>query len=468
MPGRAIVGTRQARQDRGHARARQIKARRRQRPGHVRGGGRTASTAARAATGRPGRRRSTSVRRCERCGAEVRLTAPRPGGRGGARCAPPRPPAAASARRRRRTATATLTVTRDYGAERVARVERRRGDRVRHRDAGARPRGRDHDPLRRRLRAVDRRASRATSAAAVASTGSSTSTGSSRRSAPPTCAVHGGDGSGGTTATGRRRCACRRWSAPGRSRSHGVRGQGASRSGRLPRRATPPARRSPTGSRPRAWPASIGDRAGAGSAASAPGPGRPLGRGARADPAAAQIEDGPATSGVFADFEPSPTRRLTSWSRSTRRAARSRGASAPGRPGRGDPARRGAADLGRDRDRRGGRRGRGRAARRRVAARPLRGGGRRRAASRAAAARWPGAMMGRRSPTRRAAAACRPPRPAAAVAYLGSLVARRLPLLEPDRARRARVRRSPSPASPAGARAALAAGASLGAVARPS
>ena len=49
-------------------------------------------------------------------------------------------------------------MTREYGAEPVLEPQRRRRDRIRHGDAGARTQRRDRDPLRRRLRAVDRRA----------------------------------------------------------------------------------------------------------------------------------------------------------------------------------------------------------------------------------------------------------------------------------------------------------------------
>ena len=98
----------------------------------------------------------------------------------------------------------------------------RRGDRSRHRDAGARTRRRHRDPLRRRLRAVDRRPrSRGGSRRRAPPTGSSTSTASSRRWARRTTRCTAARRSGGTTATGRRRCACRRWSAPGRSRFTG-------------------------------------------------------------------------------------------------------------------------------------------------------------------------------------------------------------------------------------------------------
>ena len=176
-------------------------------------------TAARAGTGRSSTRSTT-------CGAATGCAAgrmplrrrPQPRGRGGARVRRRGRRLRGRRRARPRRATAYLTVTRDYGAERLLEATRRRPARVGDRAALARPRGRHHDALRRRLRAVDR-GSRGQRGGAGASTGSSTSTGSSRQSAPPKCASTAATASGGTTASGRPRCACRRSSARGPSRS---------------------------------------------------------------------------------------------------------------------------------------------------------------------------------------------------------------------------------------------------------
>ena len=124
------------------------------------------------------------------------------------------------------------------------------------------------------------------------------------QSAPPTYASTAATGSGGTTATGVPRCAFPPSSDRGRSRSRTAPRASASRSGSTASAPTTTARGSPIGSRTRGSPASIG----------APGA-RSEGDLLRvvvgtwdevqADSAVAQIEDGPATSGVFADFEPS-------------------------------------------------------------------------------------------------------------------------------------------------------------------
>ena len=86
-------------------------------------------------------------------------------------------------------------------------------------DPPARPRGRDHDPLRRRVRALDRRGrgrdrERPVERLVLLRQRDRVVDRRARRSrcAPAT-------GSGGTTATGPTRCGCRPWSAPGRSRS---------------------------------------------------------------------------------------------------------------------------------------------------------------------------------------------------------------------------------------------------------
>ena len=169
---------------------------------------RTASSAAAAA-----RSTSTASTRGRARRSEIPSASRRPPWR----CAPRRPPAAGSARARTR-ATSQLTVTRDYGSK----VLLQKTDSIHESDTVIRVLDRNADidhPLRRRLRAVDRRARRRARAAAAAATGSSTSTGSSRRSARPSTTSPAATGSGGTTATGRRRCGCRPWSAPGRSRS---------------------------------------------------------------------------------------------------------------------------------------------------------------------------------------------------------------------------------------------------------
>ncbi len=143
----------------------------------------------------------------------------------------------------------------------------------------------------------------------------------------------------------------------------------------------------------------------------------------RRDPAAAQIEDGPQASGVFADF-PSPLSFAYTGKepRKLRVAGSRRGREgcarlwARCRVGCRDPALRRAADLGRDRlDRRRGERRRRRSRRSRPA-RPLRG--RRRGRERggaAAAMRSPFAYTPRPGLLQAAS-------PGAAVAYLGSLV----------------------------------------------
>ena len=137
----------------------------------------------------------------------------------------------------------SLTVTRDYGSK----VMLQKTDsirRVRHRDPPARPQRGHHHPLRRRLHPVDRRARRWPERRAAAATGSSTSTASSRRSARPSTTPPAATASGGTTATGPPRCACRRWSAPGRSRSctdsRGTAGRRSSIAGPRRRPAKPP------------------------------------------------------------------------------------------------------------------------------------------------------------------------------------------------------------------------------------
>ena len=77
---------------------------------------------------------------------------------------------------------------------------------------------RDRDPLRRRLRAGDRRPrSRARARRPRPTTGSSSSTASSRRSAPPTTRCEGGEGIWWDYRDwSARDAACRPWSAPGR------------------------------------------------------------------------------------------------------------------------------------------------------------------------------------------------------------------------------------------------------------
>ena len=115
------------------------------------------------------------------------------------------------------TGDVDLTVTRDYGTK----VLRQKQDSIHESDTVLRVLDRNADVTTRYgggfvqsidgLSGAERRAH--------AATGSSTSTASSRRSAPPSTTSPAATGSGGTTATGPRRCACRRWSAPGRSPS---------------------------------------------------------------------------------------------------------------------------------------------------------------------------------------------------------------------------------------------------------
>ena len=78
------------------------------------------------------------------------------------RCSPcsprPAPAAGSGAGEQQASERRQLTVTRDFGAERLGRTQRRRACRERrHRDAAAAAQLRRRDPLRRRLRAGDRR-----------------------------------------------------------------------------------------------------------------------------------------------------------------------------------------------------------------------------------------------------------------------------------------------------------------------
>ena len=245
--------------------------------------------------------------------------------------------------------------------------------------------------------------------------------------------------SGGTTATGRPRCGCRPWSAPGRSPSPAATTAGASRSRSsaaaaaaacgLVRRAARGRRRH---GRRRAPPD--------GAIRVLVGPWARL----RDDPAAAQIEKGPQASGVFAGFSSArrpPGCRLEALDESGRPGARPRRRR---RPGRRDPPLRSAADLGRDRLRRrrrspaaagAARRGRPRATTTRCSPKPTAGSSRCRSPAtaadevalrlRAAPAAAAGGLAGRRG---------RLPRRAGR---------RRLRLLQPVGAGRGRRRRGP-------------------------
>ena len=100
-----------------------------------------------------------------------------------------------------------------------ARGDRLRPGGVRDGDPLARPRGGDHDPLRRRLRAVDRRRRGRGGGRAHERLVLLRQRDRVAASAPPRSRSAAATGSGGTTATGPTRCAPPPWSAPGRSRS---------------------------------------------------------------------------------------------------------------------------------------------------------------------------------------------------------------------------------------------------------
>ena len=233
-----------------------------------------------------------------------------------------RPPAAASGPGEE-LGEVYLTVTRDYGAEPVLEPSSDEVDRVRHRDAGAR---------------TQRRRSRPATAAASCSR----STASKAR--------QGADGPRDWffyvergRVDGRRRrlpAARRRGDLVGLPRLG--RGDAGAGRGRLLAAALPRRLRRPAAGRSRSSAAAArrglrdGARPARGGRGRArrrgdaerrdPGPGRPLGARSRDDPAAAQIEDGPQASGVFADFGGSGrARRLRARrarrSRATRRAS---------------------------------------------------------------------------------------------------------------------------------------------------
>ncbi len=188
------------------------------------------------------------------------------------------------------------------------------------------------DPLRGRLRAVDRRARGGRARRPGASTGSSTSTGSSRRSAPPRRACTAAIACGGTIASGPARCACPRLSARGRIRSSTVRRARRSRSGSTasPRRTT--ARRSPTGSRPKGF-RRASRPSGRSSARSCCASWSARGSEVRQDRAAAQIEDGPASERSVRGLRAGADAATTTSSRSIqagRRSTRGRVASGSG------------------------------------------------------------------------------------------------------------------------------------------
>ena len=194
----------------------------------------------------------------------------------------------------------------------------------------------------------------------------------------------------------------------------------------------------------------------------APGPGRALGASPRR-PGRGADRGRPRCERRLRRLR-APSAAATSWSRSTRDG--DDGAASGPAPGWSPRSRDGerAADLARHRDRPG----------RRCAAR--RGAARRRATC-ATATRWRSRVRAAIGLRRRlagaadevaarlhaaAGAAQATPAPLAAIVYLGSLRRRRLPLLEPDRARRRRRRRSSSPGRPPGARRALRVARALG------
>ena len=316
--GKRIVGSPRGRQDQGHLGSRRDPLARRRRHRRRPQGRRRHRQLRRAASDTVLLKRATasdglvikgSCEKVKRGGAraEAPLDAPPYRGRGGG----------ALRRRRDRGLRARARASRARGWRRsrspatTASEPIDRGDRstdptaVRDRAALPRPRGRDHDPLRRRLRAVDRRRSRAST---------------ERRprarlvllrqrhrvvdSAPPRSTCAAATGSGGTTATGPTPCALPPSSARGRSRSRRRRpaDRRAGR-GRLPRCAAPPAtpsqaaldarrrrrdrrRRRRRSSRERAAPAR-----------------RPVGPGPSATRRPRRSRTDPATSGVFARFE---------------------------------------------------------------------------------------------------------------------------------------------------------------------
>ena len=356
----------------------------------------------------------------------------------------------AGERGRRGRATRSPATT---GAPVRLRAADRRRQGVRHGDAGARPQRRDHDPLRRRLRAVDRR-----------------HRGRQRRRAlldwffyvngveSPVGAADYARCSGGErvwwdyrdwTAAMRVPAVVGSWPQPFARR---LRGQSATRSRSSAGAGAAPARWRGAGAaeRRRRARAARPRRTRSGSW-SAPG------RGCARDPAAAQIEDGPQASGVFADFE--PARRRLSCSCGLDRGRASRRASFGAGAGLVAATRRYDAPpvwvvTGDRRGRRCARRPQLLDARR--PARPLRGRDRGRDGDPAAAAmRSPFAYT---------------PRPGAAAGGLarrrGRLPRRprrgRLPLLEPAGARRRRGRAPRSPACSAGARRAVRAALRMG------
>ncbi len=154
----------------------------------------------------------------------------------------------------------------------------------------------DLQPLRRRLRAVDRRGRRGAARRAplrlVLLRRRRRVPGRRRRATPSREA----SGSGGTTATGRRRTTSRPWSAPGRRRSATATKASALRSRSSARAGEGPARRRAGRCRRKASRSRAVRPTGA--IRVLVGPWARL----RPDPAAALIEAGPAESGVFADF----------------------------------------------------------------------------------------------------------------------------------------------------------------------
>ena len=169
--------------------------------------------------------------------------------------------------------------------------------RVRHRPARPRPERRHHHALRRRLHPVDRRPGRLAERRAQQRLVLLRERHRVARSEPRSTTSQAATGSGGTTATGRPRCACRPWSGPGRSRSRTGSRAGAGRlssiAARRPRSATAASKRfSPLGVQ-----TSLG-----------PGPGIALvvvvgpWNAVRRDETAALLAAGPDRSGVFARF----------------------------------------------------------------------------------------------------------------------------------------------------------------------
>ena len=185
--GKRIIGSRRGRRDQGHARLGRDQGRRRRRPGRSHAG--AARTGVNCGGGRDqvivdARRHERPDRRELRAGRQAVTKRPGLAAAVALACAVAAAGCGFGAGPSSE-GTATLTVTRDYGSTTLVDGGAERPTLVRDGDALPRPRGRDHDPLRRRLRAVDRRARRRRRARAGATTGSSTSTGSSRRSAPP-------------------------------------------------------------------------------------------------------------------------------------------------------------------------------------------------------------------------------------------------------------------------------------------